>query len=79
LFSLILLGAALAAVGYFIEQRRQPKKQNRPDPSIWMTAAILTAGAFDALSGDSSIGAQACLVGLVALIGSWLAKAWRGN
>jgi hypothetical protein len=79
LFILILLGAALAAAGYYIEQKRPSKKENRPDPSMWMTAVVLTAGAFDALSGDASVGAQACLVGLVALSGSWLAKAWRGD
>ena len=79
LLILILLGAGLAAVGYLIQQKRPPKKQNRPDPAAWLTAPVLVVGALDAFSGDSSIASQACLVALVALLGSRLAKAWHGD
>ena len=79
LLLLVLLGTALAAIAYLIQQKYPPKKPNRPDPYFLITVLVLASGTSDALSGDSSIGSQACVVGLVALISSWLIRARHGG
>jgi drug/metabolite transporter (DMT)-like permease len=79
LLVLLLLGAAVAWVGYLVQQKRPPKKPSASDPTSWLTAPILLVGAFNSLSEDTDIASQACLVVLVAWLGSWLARAWHGD
>jgi hypothetical protein len=80
LLLLIVLGAGLAGVGYLIQQKHTPRKRSPADlPTDVVTVLILLGGTVESLSPDASLLSQACLVGLVGWVGSWLARRWHGD
>jgi hypothetical protein len=76
---LIALGVLLTGVGYLIRRKYPPRKRNPLELGDAVAVLILLGGAVDSLSPGASLLSQACLVGLVVWVGSWLTSAWRGG
>ena len=76
---LIVLGVLLTGVGHYIRRKHPPRRRNPLELGDALAVLILLGGTVDALKPDARLLSQACLVGLVVWVGSWLATAWHGG